>query len=98
MNKKKCTVLEGENFERPKQKISNEDSANFPVFPTGEGSGSNLNYKPGAAKQGIFTVNVVQLLQYDGVLLWIKINRFVIWKISWSTAPLYCLKIASRKA
>lgn len=50
MNKKKCTVLEGENFERPKQKISNEDSANFPVFPTGEGSGSQLNYKPGAAK------------------------------------------------
>lgn len=96
MNKKKCTVLEGENFERPKQKISNEQT--FRCFLQARGLGPNFNYKPGAAKQEIFTVNVVQLLQYDGVLLWIKINRFVIWKISWSTAPLYCLKIASRKA
>lgn len=70
----------------------------FWCFLQARGLGPNLNYKPGAAKQRIFTVNVVQLLQYDGVLLWIKINRFVIWKISWSTAPLYCLKIASRKA
>ena len=98
MNKKKCTVLEGENFERPKQKISNEDSANFPVFPTGEGSGSQFELQTRCREIENFTVNVVQLLQYDGVLSWIKINRFVIWKISWSTAPLYCLKIASRKA
>ena len=98
MNKKKCTVLEGENFERPKQKISNEDSANFPVFLTGEGSGSQFQLQTRCRETGNFYGDVVQLLQYDGVLLWIKINRFVIWKISWSTAPLYCLKIASRKA
>lgn len=48
MNKKKCTVLEGENFERPKQKISNEQT--FRCFLQARGLGPNLNYKPGAAK------------------------------------------------
>ena len=54
MNKKKCTVLEGENFERPKQKISNEDSANFPVFPTGEGSGSQFELQTRCRETGNF--------------------------------------------